>query len=87
MSPHATIPDNQPNHHKDNLRELKPNVTDEDIHAAAENFENTLYQRSTNKNQYIIAYARKLYQIRYQIQLSKQNDVVPNINSSSEQND
>ncbi|KAI9320711.1 hypothetical protein BX666DRAFT_1910539, partial [Dichotomocladium elegans] len=48
----------------DALRRLSPTTPQSDIYTAAKNFENTLYTNSINKNQYILAYAKKIHHIR-----------------------
>ncbi|RCH84256.1 At rich interactive domain protein, partial [Rhizopus stolonifer] len=62
------------------LKHLSPATSDADIFAAAKNFELTLYTRSTSKNQYILAYARKFHQIKFQLQ--SQNGGTPMLNDS-----
>ncbi|PHZ07680.1 uncharacterized protein RHIMIDRAFT_95463 [Rhizopus microsporus ATCC 52813] len=50
------------------LKHLSPNTADTDIFAAAKNYELSLYTRCTSKNQYIMAYAKKFHQIKFQLQ-------------------
>ncbi|ORZ10704.1 hypothetical protein BCR42DRAFT_421845 [Absidia repens] len=50
------------------LKHLSPHTDDNSIFTTARNFEHSIYLQSSNKTQYILAYAGKYNQIKYQIE-------------------
>ncbi|KAI8366090.1 uncharacterized protein BYT42DRAFT_618523 [Radiomyces spectabilis] len=62
---------------------MSSNASEQEVLAAASNFEANLFQQSPNQEQYMLAYTRKLNQIKYRIQLQTQGVTMSNGNTTT----